>query len=356
MGNNNDKLNELKNLENQFNKGEESTEIIKPFSEISQEDSNETETIKEQVFHEVDNETETEVQDDDADIVITTNVPQYQTSNGYRVLENSELPYFGRLYPESWRFTFRCPEVDEVAEFSTINERDTPKIQDAITNLIKKCYVIVDIETEKQIPSSQINDGDRLFFFLKLREFYMQDIPIEFPIISQNHQEPLIVNLMAHNLIFKNINEKLLACFDGRRWSIPTIDFGLKDPIVFTNPTLDISQRIFKYMVNKYRDAQDANKEKINKAEINPKFLLILPFLYVEGNEKIESLNLKFKNIQKNPPLLKAYLALASKMIHTNEDYITITYKGDEEKTEMKFPGGWKNMFQSKKAFGGLFD
>lgn len=349
-----DKLNELKNLENQFN---QENNIIKPFSETTEDE--EIIVKKEKVFYDIDNEPEEteETEETEKNTVIQTNIPKYETANGgYRILENNELPYNGLLYPSSWRFSFRCPTTIEVAEFSTIDERDTPKIQDAITNLIKKCYLIVNIDEEKQINSSQINDGDRLFFFLKLREYYMQDFPIEFPIISQISQEPLIVNLMAHNLIFKPIKPELLKYYDGRMWSIPADSFGISTPIQFINPTLDITQRIFKYMVNKYREAQDTKKEKINKSELNRKFFLILPFLYVEGNEKIESLHLKFKQIQKNENLLKAYLTLANKMNHTNEEYIKISYNGDEETTEIKFPGGWKNMFQSKKAFGGLFD
>lgn len=357
MGNKeDDKLNELKNLENQF-QTEENNEQIKLTAFSQEQDEEQIEQAnKEVVFHDVSTEDEDIEEDEEETITVATDTPTYQTTNGYRILTNTELPYLGALYPETWRFSFRCPTTDEVAEFSTIDERDTPKIQDAITNLLKKCYVIVDTKEGKQIPSSQLNDGDRLFFFLKLREFYMQDIPIEFPIISQNHQEPLQVNLMAHNLIFNTIKPELLEYYDGRKWSIPTESFGLKDPIVFINPTLDISQRIFKYMVNKYREAQDSKNQKINKNEFNRKFLLLLPFLYVEGNEKIESLNLKFKQIQKNEKLLQAYLTLSNKMVNTNEEYLVITYKGDEEKTDIKFPGGWKNMFIDQQAFGGLFD
>lgn len=347
MGNEQDKLNDLKNLESQFKNNEENGNSF---------DETKEEIVNEKQLYDVDTEQEPVNTTEEENITIISDIPKYQTVNGFRVLENTELPYMGKLYPSSWRFSYRSPTTDEVAEFSTVDERDTPKIQDTITNLIKKCFVIVDTESEKQIPSSQINDGDRLFFFLKLREFYMQDIPIEFPIISQNHQEPLQVNLMAHNLIFKDMSDKLLECYDGRKWTIPTTSFGLTEPIIFVNPTLDISQRIFKYMINKYREAQDQKKEKLNKNEFNRKFFLILPFLYLEGNEKIESLNIKFKQIQKNEKLLQAYLTLSNKMIHTNEEYLNITYKGDDERTDIKFPGGWKNMFINRQAFDGLFE
>ena len=109
-------------------------------------------------------------------------------------------------------------------------------------------------------------------------------------------------------------------------------------------------------MVNKYRETQDTNKTKINKSEFNRKFLLLLPFLYEQGNEKIESLNIKFKQIEKNEKLLKAYITLANKMIHTNEEYLVVDIDGDEERTDIKFPGGWKNLFIDNKSFEKLFD
>ena len=109
-------------------------------------------------------------------------------------------------------------------------------------------------------------------------------------------------------------------------------------------------------MVNKYREANDHKKEKLNKDEFDRKFLLLLPFLYEEGNEKIESLHLKYKSIQKNENLLKAYLTIATKMIHTNEEYLLINYQGEEEKTDIKFPGGWKNIFIDNKSFEDLFN
>lgn len=298
--------------------------------------------------------TESNINSNDSETVykIPATVPSYNTVDGYRILERNQLPYGGRLYPESWNFTFRCPSTDEVANFSTIQDGDAARIQEEMSTLIRKCYVIIDSETGNQISSGELNDGDRLFFFLKLREYYMEDMPIEFPIISVNHQEPLQVTLMAHNLIFEPIKEKLLECYDGRKWTIPVPN---QNPIIFLNPTFELAGRIFKYMKNKYQEAADTNTKDIGKKEFNKKFLLLLPFLYETGNEKIESLYFKFTQITNNEQLMKAYLVLATKMIHQNQEYINIEYKGDQEKTQIKFPSGWKGMFIDKKLFADLF-
>ena len=63
--------------------------------------------------------------------VLQNNSSQTKEQNeldGYRVLSKEELPYFGNLYPSTWKFAYRCPTTSEIAEFSTIDERDQLKI------------------------------------------------------------------------------------------------------------------------------------------------------------------------------------------------------------------------------------
>ena len=363
MANENEgKLEELARLEQEAKESPENSIYQEEIEKYNGEE-NEVKDINEQSesvynfekYQDIDEQSETEIIPLNTDInesEYDTNI-QYELVNGFRILDNINLPYGGKLYPESWRFSFRCPTTKEEAEFSTIDERDQPRIIQAISSLIQKCFVIVDLDNNKQIPTDQINDGDRLYFFLKLREYYMEDLPIEFPTLSMNHQEPVQVKLMAHNLIY----EPILDCYDGRMVVLPGANFGLTENIEFLNPTLNLTDKILRYTINKYKELNDdSTKQKVNNDDFNKKFFLILPYLYVKGNEKIESLKLKYKNIEKNEKLMKAYLTIANKMQHSNKEYITFIYKEEEEKTLMKFPGGWKNMFQSDSVAGGLFD
>lgn len=275
--------------------------------------------------------------------------------DGHKLLSRSELPFKGSLYPDSWSFAYRCPTSLEIANFSTINEADKPAIINAIEELVKTCFVIIDSETQRQVSTGQINDGERLFFFLKLREFYLHDKPISYMTMSQTFQEPVTVSLLASTLVFKPLNQKLLDCFNGRSFSIPVA--GLEEPIEFLIPTLNISARIFRYILKVYKDAQKEDTDSLKDSEaFNKQFLLVAPFLFVEGNETIESLKLKFKNIQKNPEKLNAYITIINKLNITNLERINYIYKETEEEALIKFPGGWKNIFSNNEAFGGIFD
>jgi hypothetical protein len=273
--------------------------------------------------------------------------------DGYRYIPNKDLPFSGKLYPETWRFAYRCPTSIEVANFSTISEDDQQTIITSVEDLIKRCYVIVDTLKNKEVSTSEINDGERLFFFLKLREFYLFDKPITYVTMNQTHNEPVTINLLAELLSYPELNNKLLSCFDGRSFIIPVE--GVEDPIKFLIPTLDTSSKIFRFMVKSYKDVQKDEKIK-NSDAFDKQFLLIAPYLYVEGNETIESLKNKFKGIQKNEKLLKAYITIINKLKLNNYDKIVYTYKESEEEALIKFPGGWKHMFIDKGALGGIFE
>lgn len=275
--------------------------------------------------------------------------------DGYRIMPNIQLPFEGKLYPESWRFAFRCPTTLEVANFSTINEKDQPSIINAINELVRKCWVIVDSETNNQISSDQINDGERLFFFLKLREFYLNDAPITYITMNQMHQEPVTIKFLANMLVYPELKEKLLSNFDGRRFSIPVP--GLENNIEFLIPTINISQKIFRYIIKTYKEIEKSDEDtKPKVSSFDKQFILILPFLYETGSETIESLKIKFKSIQKNDKLMDAYLTIVNKIKLTHLEKIEYTYKESEEEALIKFPGGWKNIFINSESMSDLFD
>ena len=274
--------------------------------------------------------------------------------DGYKILAKTEIPFNGRLYPNSWQFAYRCPTSKEVANFSTINEKDQPAIIGAIEELIKACYVIVDTNTGNQVSSAEINDGERLFFFLKLREYYLHDKPIEYMVMSQTFQEPVTVQLLANSLIYNTLTEKLLESFDGRMFTIH--HKNLEEPIKFLIPTLDISARIFRYILKTYRDSQKEDSDNMKDSEaFNKQFLLVAPFLYEKGNETVESLKQKFKKITADGDLLNAYITIINKINLTNLEKINFIHREAEEETQIKFPGGWKNMFIDTEDFEGLF-
>lgn len=272
--------------------------------------------------------------------------------DGYKILPLVELPHNGRLYPHTWSFAYRCPTADEIANFSSVNENDQPSIINAIQELIRKCVVIIDTETQRQVSSLEINDGDRVFFLLKLREFYLGNQPISYNTMCMSCKEEIIVNLTAASLQYWPISDKIFESFDGRTFSL---DMGLSSGnVVFRIPTFDISQRIFRYIMNTYKNRDNSNKEsEVFKKE----FLLVAPFLYETGKESIGALKNKFRQISRDGERLKAYVDLANNLKFDNKETFIYTHDcGSEEVAEIRFPGGWKKLFIGKNSYNGLFE
>lgn len=276
-----------------------------------------------------------------------------QVIDGYKILPNEKIAFGGRMYPASWRFAYRCPESIEVANFSTINEKDKPAILAAVEEMIRKCFVIIDSDTEQKITNYQINDGDKTQFFLLLRDFYLPGKPINYNTMCLSCKDPLDVNLNAFSLRYPEYPDELFNCFDGRRF---TLDMGLEAPIVFHVPTFEITGKIFRYIMKVYKENQEEKDTRKDSEAFNKQFLLVAPFLFETGMETIPAIKQKFNNIIKNPAMLKVYVDLANQMKFDNLDtIITVHSCGSEEETLIKFPGGWKNMFIDKNSYGGLF-
>ncbi len=276
--------------------------------------------------------------------------------DGYKILERCDIPQEGILYPENWNFAYRCPTAKEVAAFSTIAENDQPAIVTAIEDLIRKCFVIFDSENNNQISSGQINDAHRTFFLLLLREFYLPGSPINYDVICSMHKEQINIELNSSKLKYSELTENLLSAFNGRKFSLSMP--GLEDKIEFLIPTIEITSRIFKYIVNTYRNNQNDRENKEDKIVYDKQFLLLAPYLYERGNETVKELIQKFKKIQSDDNKFKAYMEIAVKLKLDNLDYIETVCPvcGSLEETPIRFPGGWKNMFISKKDTTGYFN
>lgn len=265
--------------------------------------------------------------------------------DGYKQLHRNELPFEGKLYPPTWAIYYRSPTTKEVANFSTIDEEDKPGIVKAVTSLIAKCFVILDTENNKEVSSKELNDGERLFYFLKLREFYLNDSPIQYNIISEDDEEGVInVNFFASSLIFPELKQGLMDKFDGRSFSFEYPNCG-EDRIKFLIPTLKTSERILNYVQNLHKKVSDRSKDNIKKGDFDKQLLLFAPFLYETGSESMIGLSKKFVDLQKNDEKYRTLNSIINKINLSNSEAIRYYVDGNAEDCQMKFPGGWKGMF-----------
>jgi hypothetical protein len=277
--------------------------------------------------------------------------------DGYKLLDRELLQLDGALYPNTWQFAYRCPTSKEIANFSAIDENDKPAIIAAVEDLIRKCVAIFDVDTKKAISSGQINDCNRTFFLLLLREFFIPNNPITYETLCSFCHEEVTVNLTSSSLIYKVLNDKLLNAFDGRRF---TLEFPeLKTPIVFCIPTLEITGKIFKHIYKVYNENKTDRESKAkNKVVYDKQFLMLAPFLYERGDEKIEEIISRFKKLQEDDERLKKYVEVIAKLKLDNEEYIESPCAdcGNVEEPLIRFPKGFKKLFIADEDASGYFD
>lgn len=277
--------------------------------------------------------------------------------DGYIPVTQSELPQEGALYPESWKFAHRCPTAKEVATFSTLQENDHPGILAAVEDLIRKCVVVYDTNIGKQISSGEINDCHRTYFLLRLRDHYLPGTPIEYERIDGFCKETTMTKITAQSLKFADLSEKLLENFDGRTFTLPYPE--LEEPIVFLLPTIEISSRIFKYIVRVAQEKEKTGETKglEEKLIYDKKFLLLAPYLYIEGNESMKVIGQRYKALEKDLPRYKRYVEIATQIKWDNLDEVDSKCDkcGAVESAQLRFPGGWKNMFTDKSNTAGYY-
>lgn len=340
--NNQDKLKELENAERLANPAK-FEETITPFGQQplpvqnTNGDENEETPNKTVIFKKVQNST------------ISDN--NMTATSGFRRIE--KLPFNGALYPSTWVFGYSCPITDDVANFSTLDQQDTVGITRAVENLVRKYVTIYDTDLDIQVDTGELNDGERLFFFLKLKEFYLHDAPINY-VSTASNGDPVDIKLLADSLSFPVLKPGLLACYDGRKFRIPIK--GTDKFVEFLIPNLDRAGKVFNYIINSHKklNNEDTNKTvKEQVEEFNKKFLVLAPYLFIDGKESIQDLKKRFNEIKADTVVYNAYLAIINKLKLNNNDYIEYQWHGQEERAMLQFPGGWKSMFVADNLFEG---
>ena len=83
------------------------------------------------------------------------------------------LPSLGRFYPDGTRISIRAARVDEIREFSAIDENDIKDVTDKLTYMVSQCVKVY----YGNVPGSyrDLLSADRIVLILKIREITFLD-------------------------------------------------------------------------------------------------------------------------------------------------------------------------------------
>lgn len=164
------------------------------------------------------------------------------------------LPSLGRFYPDNIRISIRAARVDEIREFSAIDENDIKDVTDKLTYMVSQCVKVY----YGNIPGSyrDLLSADRIVLILKIREITFLDgmSSIKLPIpanacetIGCKPQESVVFN--SSKLNFTTPSPEIEKYYDSvnKCYNIKTKSFGI---ITLYPPTIGATSIISNWIVD----------------------------------------------------------------------------------------------------------
>lgn len=168
------------------------------------------------------------------------------------------LPSLGRFYPDDTRISIRAARVDEIREFSAIDENDIKDVTDKLTYMVSQCVKVY----YGNIPGSyrDLLAADRIVLILKIREITFLDgmSSIKLPVpagacetVGCKPQDTVIFN--STKLNFTTTAPELEKYYDSveKCYNIRTKSFGT---ITLFPPSIGVTSIITNWMVDQMKE------------------------------------------------------------------------------------------------------
>lgn len=168
------------------------------------------------------------------------------------------LPSLGRFYPENTRISIRAARVDEIREFSAIDENDIKDVTDKLTYMVSQCVKVYYGNT----PGSyrDLLAADRIVLILKIREITFLDgmSSIKLPVpanacetIGCKPQDSIIFN--STKLNFTTPAPELEKYYDSvnKCYNVRTKSFGV---ITLFPPSIGVTSIVSNWIVERAKE------------------------------------------------------------------------------------------------------
>ena len=168
------------------------------------------------------------------------------------------LPSLGRFYPEHTQISIRAARVDEIREFSAIDENDHKDVIDKLTYMVSQCVKV----HYGNVPGSyrDLLNADKIVLILKIREITFLDgmSSIKLPVPANacetagcKTQDTVIFN--STKLNFQNPSPELEKYYDSfnRCYNVKTKSFGV---ITLFPPSIGVTSFVTNWIVEQARE------------------------------------------------------------------------------------------------------
>jgi len=253
------------------------------------------------------------------------------------------LPSLGRFYPDNIRISIRAARVDEIREFSAIDERDIKDVTDKLTYMVSQCVKVY----YGNVPGSyrDLLSADRIVLILKIREITFLDgmSSIKLPVpanacetVGCKPQESIVFNSTKLNFTAAAPEIEKYYDYENKCYNVRTKSFGV---ITLFPPTIGVTSIVTNWIVE-----QAKSEKKVDAA-------LTEILQYLVGNWRKLNNNSIFNILGELSAWPTEKFTLVYRLIEKMNIGIEFELKdrcescGGEITVPITFPDGYKSLF-----------
>ena len=259
------------------------------------------------------------------------------------------------FYPEDWQFRIRPATVEAIRNWSNIDDENPSLVDDVFNEIIKSCLAIVGAGGQP-IPWGNINNWDRFFFLLLIREYTFRqgERKIKYPDYCPNCDNEIDFELTSQSLMYDFPDEEVMKYYnqEQRCWYIDPAEFDIEDeaPITLYLPTLEKDAAIKAWLIAR---VQENRNRKIDQT-----FLRFVGWLSPRiskdatiAQRQIREMDMKYKSW--NEEMFTFMDDVIRNIIVTPSQKLVINCPicGEEVTSDMRFPNSIKELFSYESKF-----
>ena len=259
------------------------------------------------------------------------------------------------FYPEDWEFRVRPATVEAIRNWSNIDDENPNSVDEVFNEILKTCLAIVG-PGGKPIPWGNINNWDRFFWLLLIREYTFRDgeRKIKYNDYCPECDNEIEFELTSQSLMYDFPDEEVMKYYDReqRCWYIDPSEFDIEgeDTIQLYLPTLEKDAAIKDWLIARI---QENRNRKIDQT-----FLRFVSWMTPKiskdatiAQRQIKELDLKYKSW--NTEMFSFMDDVIRNIIVTPSNKLVINCPicGEEVTSNIRFPESIKELFSYESKF-----
>ncbi len=284
-------------------------------------------------------------------------VVDFPIRGGYIELDRTEMGNRSAFYPSDWKFMIKPASVDDIKNWSSIDEERVDQVNEVFNEILKSCLKITNGSGEA-VSWNKLNSWDRFWMLLKIREYTFEkgEKKIAYDDECSQCGEMVHYELTASALDFKVPDQDIIDRYwdgDRREWTVNPKEYDVAGPVLhFYPPTIEKDNVVFKWL---YTRAQEGKK-------INESFSRFLPWM-LQRVSKDDKVNEKFivdceatyKGWGMNLFGLCNEILDTIQIVPAEKLNALCPHCGEEVQSQIQFPDGIRGLFAvsgGRKKFG----